>query len=80
MVFCLEKFSGPKGIGYYNNRTEVLPSAALCFSLSLLVALMASLEGVREYQVGSLGTEVAALLILDLCILSHSSLMSGKGF
>lgn len=63
MVFCLEKFSGPKGIGYYNNGAEVLASATLCFSLSLLVALMASLEGAREYQVGSPGTEVAALLL-----------------
>lgn len=63
MVFCLEKFSGPKGIGYYNNGAEVLASATLCFSLSLLLALMASLEGAREYQVGSPGTEVAALLL-----------------
>lgn len=63
MVWSLKKVSYPGALDITATDTEVLASATLCLSLSLLVAWMASLEGTRRYQVRSLRTEVAAFLL-----------------
>lgn len=75
VVWSLKKFSHPGTLDITAIDTEVLASTTLFLSLLLLVARMASLEGARRYQMRSLGTEVAAFLLLYFRFVHFKSLL-----